>query len=167
MKPNLIILIALFLFSVAGLKAQTTGPAFTPSHLKAAEQYLVATGFNKLFGDNALYMINSTSAKMPEKHRASYVKGMQAFMAKYYTWDVLKDNFSKIYAAEFTEDELKQLTVFYNSPIGKKVSSKTPLLMQKGMAMGQQVVADHRPELEQMMKDAFQADIAAATPKGN
>ncbi|WPU94985.1 DUF2059 domain-containing protein [Mucilaginibacter sabulilitoris] len=167
MKLNRIILIALFLFSVAGLKAQTTAPTFTPSHLKAAEQYLVATGINAQFGDITLNMINSSSAQMPEEHRASYVKVMQAFMAKYYTWDVLKDNFAKIYAAEFTEDELKQLTVFYNSPIGKKVSLKTPLLMQKGMAMGQQVVTDHRPELEQMMKDAFQADTATATPKSN
>lgn len=165
LKQNLINLIALFFFSVTGLKAQTTTQTFTASHLKAAEQYLIATGFNTLFGDNALHMINSSSAQMPEQHRASYVKVMKVFMNKYYTWDVLKDNFAKIYAAEFTEDELKQLITFYNSPIGKKASSKTPLLMQKGMAMGQQVVADHRPELVQMMKDAYQADSTATTPK--
>ena len=163
MKLNLITLIALFFVSVTGLKAQPTTQTFTASHLKAAEQYLMAKGINTQFGDITLNMINSSSAQMPEEHKASYVKVMQAFMAKYYTWDVLKDNFGKIYAAEFTEDELKQLTAFYGSPIGKKVSLKTPLLLQKGMAMGQQVVADHRPELEQMMKDAFEKDTPPAT----
>ena len=167
MKLNLITLIALLLFAVTGLKAQTTAPTFTPSHLKAAEQYLVATGISTQFAGMTLNMINSSSTQMPEEHRASFVKVMQAFMTKYYTWDALKDNFAKLYAAEFTENELKQLAAFYDSPIGKKVSQKTPLLLQKGMAMGQQVVTDHRPELEQMMKDAFQADTAAAAPKSN
>jgi hypothetical protein len=80
---------------------------------------------------------------------------MKRFMAKYYSWDVLKTEFAKIYAAEYTEDELNQLTAFYNSPLGKKLGAKTPLLMQKGMALGQKTIADHRPELEQMMQDAF------------
>ena len=166
MKLNLITLTALFLLLFTGLKAQTTSTEFTASHLKVAEQYLIATGINKQFGGIITNMINSSSAQIAESHRASYVKVMEAFMGKYYSWDVLKNDFLKVYAAEFTEDELKQLTTFYNSPIGKKVSEKTPLLLQKGMGIGQQVMASHRPELEQMMKEAFEADTASA-PKTN
>jgi hypothetical protein len=158
LKLNLTLLIGLFFLTVSGLKAQTATPTFTASHLKAAEQYLAATGISAQFGEVISKMVNSSSAQIPEAHRASYLKVMQAFMGKYYTWDVLKDSFTKIYAAEFTEDELKQLTTFYNTPLGKKVSSKTPVLMQKGMEIGQQTITTHRPELEQMMKDAFQND---------
>jgi hypothetical protein len=80
--------------------------------------------------------------------------------------DALKSPVTKLDAAHFTESELKQLTAFYNTPLGKKISEKLPGLMQKGMLLGQQAVEDHRPELEQMMKDAFQAD-AAPTQKNN
>ncbi|MEN0056085.1 MAG: DUF2059 domain-containing protein [Mucilaginibacter sp.] len=166
LKPNLILFTVLLLFLFTGLKAQTTSPAFTTSHLQAAEKYLIATGINTQFAGIINNMINSSSAQIAENHRASYVKVMQAFMGKYYAWDVLKNEYTKIYAGEFTEDELKQLTAFYSSPIGKKASAKTPLLLQKGMTIGQQVMANHRPELEQMMKEAFAAD-SASTPKNN
>lgn len=158
MKPNLIILIGIFFLSVTGLKAQTATPTFTPSHLKAAEQYLIATGINTQFGDVINKMLKSSSVQIPDAQRPAFIKVMETFMAKYYTWDVLKDDFAKVYAAEFTEDELKQLTNFYNTPLGKKISTKTPVLVQKGIDIGQQVLTVHRPELEQMMKDAFQSD---------
>jgi hypothetical protein len=162
MKPNLIILIGIFFLSITGLKAQTGTPTFTESHLKAAEQYLAATGMSAQFGDVINKMLKSSSAQIPDAQRAAYLKVMETFMAKYYTWDVLKESFIKIYAAEFTEEEFKQLTAFYNTPLGKKVSSKTPVLVQKGMDIGQQVLTAHRPELEQMMKDAFQNAVAPA-----
>jgi len=165
-KLNLIILTAAIFLFATHLKAQTATPDFKPSHLKAAEQYLIATGVSAQFGDILNKMVDASSAQIPQVNRASYVKVMNAFMAKYFTWDALKDRLEKTYAAEFTEDELKQLTAFYSTPLGKKVSVKAPVLIQKGMLLGQQAVADHRPELEQMMKDAFQADAAPA-PKNN
>lgn len=161
-KLNLIILTAIIFLFAGNLKAQTNTPDFKPSHLKAAEQYLIATGVNTQFGDVLNKMVGASSSQIPEANRASYLKVMSAFMAKYFTWDVLKDRLDKIYAAEFTEDELKQLAAFYNTPLGKKASTKTPVLLQKGMLLGQQAVEDHRPELEQMMKEAFQADAAPA-----
>ncbi|WP_183568049.1 DUF2059 domain-containing protein [Mucilaginibacter sp. SP1R1] len=162
MKLNLITLITLLLLSIGGLKAQTAVPEPSASHLKAAEQLLIATGVNNLFGGMMDKMIVTSSNQMPEEHRASYIKVMNTFIAKYFTWDTLKDRIAKLYATEFTEDELIRLSAFYNTPLGKKVSSKLPALTEKGMLIGQQAVADHRPELEQMMKDAFQNDAPPA-----
>jgi hypothetical protein len=55
------------------------------------------------------------AAQIPEANRASFMKVMETFMGKYFTWDAIKDKLGqKMYAAEFTEDELKQLTAFYN-----------------------------------------------------
>ena len=164
MKLNLITLSAIIFLFATHLKAQTTD--FKPSHLKAAEQYLIAKGISTEFGNVVSKMADASSAQIPEEKRASYLKVMNTFMAKYFTWDALKDRLEKMYASEFTEDELKQLTAFYDTPLGKKASVKTPILIQKGMLLGQQAVEDHRPELEQMLKDAFQAD-AAPTQKNN
>lgn len=157
---NLITFITLFFLSVTGIKAQTAAPAITATHLKAAQDFLIATNVNNQFGSVMDNMIKSSSTQISEEHRASYLKVMNTFITKYFTWDALKDKIAALYAAEFTEDELIKLSAFYNTPLGKKVSSKLTILTQKGMLIGQQAVADHRPELEQMMKDEFQKDIA-------
>ena len=159
---NLITFITLFFLSVTGIKAQTTAPAITATHLKAAQDFLIATNVNNQFGSVMDNMIKSSSAQISEEHRASYLKVMNTFITKYFTWDALKDKIAALYAAEFTEDELIKLSAFYSTPLGKKVSSKLTILTQKGMLIGQQAVADHRPELEQMMKDEFQKDTAPA-----
>ena len=159
-KFSLITLIAIVLLNVNQAKAQNTN--FSVSHLKAAETYLVATGINTQLGDVVENMINASSAQIPADKRSAFVGVMKTFFAKYYNWETLKDKMSHLYAAEFTEDELSQMTAFYNTPVGKKASSKMALLAQKGIAVGQEVATAHRPELEQMMKDAFEKPQPAA-----
>jgi hypothetical protein len=39
-----------------------------------------------------------------------------------------------LYAARFTEPELKQILAFYQSPIGKKVIDQEPLVLEEAMA---------------------------------
>lgn len=155
LKLKLIALTGIILFSFSNLKAQTTNQTITPSHLKAAEQLLISIGIDKQFGGMMDNIIGTTSNQIPPEQRAKFVGVMKTFMNKYLTWDLLKDKMAAIYAEEFTEDELSQITVFYSSPIGQKVSSKLPALMQKGMLIGQDAVAEHKDELTQMMQDAF------------
>lgn len=42
-----------------------------------------------------------------------------------------------IYEAHFTDDEIKQLIAFYESPVGKKLSAETPAVSQESMMAGQ------------------------------
>jgi hypothetical protein len=42
-----------------------------------------------------------------------------------------------IYDANFSADEIKQLVVFYQSPVGRKIVIQLPQLMQQSVAMGQ------------------------------
>ena len=80
---------------------------------------------------------------------------MNQFMGKYFSWNLLKHEMSVMYAREFTEPEMKQLIAFYKTPLGIKLNQKQPMLMQKGMAMGQQRVTEHQAELQKMMADAM------------
>jgi len=43
-----------------------------------------------------------------------------------------------IYAKHFSHAEIKELTAFYNSPIGKKVSATLPAITQESMTAGRQ-----------------------------
>ena len=45
-------------------------------------------------------------------------------------------SFSVIYAQHFTEQELKAIIQFYDSPVGKKMIAKQPEMMQQGQALG-------------------------------
>jgi hypothetical protein len=135
--------------------AQNNATDFTPAHLQAAEKFLLATGINKQFENIADKVISTYGAQMPEDKRAAFAEVMKKFMGKYFTWDMLKDEMSKLYAQEFTEKELKQLADFYNTDTGKKYGEKLPVLTQKGMLIGQQLVVQHQSELQDMMKDAF------------
>lgn len=153
MKLTSITIAALLLFCI-GAKAQTA-QNISPSHLQAAEKYLIATGINTKFGAITDNIINAFSGQIPENNRQAFIDVMKKFMAKYYTWDTLKGKMDELYATEFTEDELNQLSVFVSTPLGKKFTEKSIELSQKGMLLGQQVVEAHQTELEQMMKDAM------------
>ena len=135
-------------------KAQTT-PAITPSRLKAAEDVLTASGAGSQMKENTLAMITQASANVPEDKKPKFIQIMNAFMTKYMNWDLMKDQMAAMYAQEFTEKELKDLAVFYRSPLGIKLNQKQPVLFQKGAALGQQAVQSHQAELQQMMQDAF------------
>jgi hypothetical protein len=146
------LIIALFICVAA--KAQTATD-ITPSRLKAAEDLLIASGAGTQMKENMSAMIKQASANIPEDKKPKFVEIMNTFMSKYMNWDLMKDQMAAMYAQEFTEKELKDLAVFYRSPLGIKLNQKQPVLFQKGAALGQQAVQSHQAELQQMMQDAF------------
>jgi hypothetical protein len=66
------------------------------------------------------------------------------------------DEVAKLYASHFTEPELKQILAFYQSPVGKKVLSQQPIVVNASMKFAQdwanklsdEVVAKMRAELK-------------------
>jgi uncharacterized protein len=70
------------------------------------------------------------------------------------------EQMAKIYANDFTEQELKDLTAFYKSPLGQKVLSTEPKSIQASMAFmnqwaqsfGESVVAEFRNEMKKRGK---------------
>ncbi|GAB3389118.1 DUF2059 domain-containing protein [Massilia agri] len=58
-----------------------------------------------------------------------------------------------LYANNYTVAEIKQLTAFYQSPVGRKMMTLTPKLAAEGMAIGQRVM---NPRLGKLMQDSMQ-----------
>jgi len=155
LKLKLIALTGVILFSFSSLKAQTTDQTLSPSRLAAAQQMLIALGIDKQFGTIVTNQIDAASNQVPDDKKVGFKKVMNTFMDKYFTWDSLKDKMAAIYANEFTEEELKQITIFYNSPVGQKVGQKLPSLTQRAMMVGQEAVTAHKDELQKMMEAEF------------
>ena len=124
-------LIVVFLLCWSVVKAQKPGDNITPSRLKAAEDVLTASGAGEQMKENIATMIKQASDNVPDEKKARFNEIMSTFMNKYMNWDLLKDQMAALYAQEFTEKELKDLTSFYLSPLGKKLNQKQPLLFQK------------------------------------
>jgi hypothetical protein len=67
--------------------------------------------------------------------------------------DELSDAVVKVYARNFTADDLRALIVFYKTPVGQKFLQKTPLLAQQTMAVGQQFGRSVASEIRTRMID--------------
>ena len=62
------------------------------------------------------------------------------------------DLMAKVYASNFTEQELKDLSAFYKSPLGKKVIEKEPAAMEQSIAFIQEWTGKFQDEVVQRFK---------------
>ena len=157
-KFGTVLLVAVLVFSFNNLFGQvskTTKVNITPAHFKAAEDVLLASGADKQFETSLKAVVEQYSEQVPLEKRSKFKQVVNDFLAKYATWDNVKDNMTSIYAEAFTETELKQLAAFYRTPLGKKVIEEQPLLLQKSVQMGQTLIASHQIELQQLLQDVF------------
>ena len=77
------------------------------------------------------------------------------FFNKYMSFEALKKEYADIYLDSFSVAELKEITAFYKSPIGRKMASKTAEFMMRGAALGQKAVQDHQLELQTALSKAI------------
>lgn len=74
-----------------------------------------------------------------------------------------------LYAETFSEQELKDLTAFYQSPLGKKALAKMPELMKRGSEIGVEIAKANQGELERRLEERrkqLEADSKSESGKG-
>jgi hypothetical protein len=76
---------------------------------------------------------------------------LREFLARYVTWDALKDEYAALYAGAFTEEELREMAAFYRTPAGQKLARATPQLSRQGAEIGERVMRAHAAELQEMI----------------
>jgi hypothetical protein len=149
------LLMAAFFMLVGGMaKAQTT-VAIPANRMQAAQNLFVASDLNTQMGAMYANIIEAGSAQIPADKKVKFKEVMTTFLNKYMSYTSLRDDMAKIYAEEFTEEELKDITKFYLTPAGKKMNQKLAVLQQKGMMVAQQKMQSHMGELQESMKAAF------------
>lgn len=82
-----------------------------------------------------------------------YEPVLREFMSRYLTWSAMSASMTALYAREFTEKELKDITSFCVTPAGRKTITRMPALLQEGIQIVQQQLQPHLPELEQMISE--------------
>jgi len=73
---------------------------------------------------------------------------LMEWVNSFFGWEVMKELFVDIYVEVFSENELKELIAFYQSPLGQKMIAKMPELMQKSMEKTQLILQAKMPEFQ-------------------
>lgn len=94
---------------------------------KDAVEFIKLTGSASAF-QNAIEQIG---LMVPEDNKEAYLIEAEDTLAGLY------EDIAELYMREFTHDEIKELSKFYNTDLGKKLATKQLTLSQQGMMLGQ------------------------------
>ena len=76
-------------------------------------------------------------------------------------WDKMEPMVIQLYVTHYTEEELNEMTGFYESPVGQKLLDKMPEVMGASMEMAQEMMKGFYARLPEL-QEALEADIEAA-----
>ena len=83
---------------------------------------------------------------------APYQDVLVKWSANVMTWERFEPKLVEIYIEAFSETELRELIVFYQTPTGRKAIQLLPELTRKGALLGSEVASQYAPELQQMIE---------------
>ena len=76
-------------------------------------------------------------------------------------WESLKADYIELYAAAFSEEELGHMVDFYDSPAGRRLIEKMPILIRKSSEMVQGRVQKVLPKIRQLMREVVAENHAS------
>ena len=121
------------------------------SHRKAAENLLIVMEVDKSLPKIAEQVVETQLQQNPQLAPQRDV--FQRFLNKYLNWESVKEDTIAVYTQEFTEPELKKLTEFYKTPLGKKANEKMPQLVFISGQIGLKKAQANQAELRQMIEE--------------
>lgn len=77
-----------------------------------------------------------------------------------FTWEKLGPRYSALYQEILTDAEVDGALAYYRSPEGASMRAKTPLLMERSMRMGQELMMESMPTLQADLEKSM-AEAAA------
>ena len=163
------LLIALFVIGVVGpAAAQAPAPAAaspSPASLLLAKQIVEIKGVQNIFVPLVRGVVDKTSDMFMQTNFmwSKDLNEVAAIEEKKFAPRVneLVDATARIYASHFTEQELKELLAFYQSPLGRKALVEEPKVIQESMAsagtwgdsLSEEVIGDMRDEMKKRGHD--------------
>jgi hypothetical protein len=121
------------------------------SHRKAAENLLIVMEVDRSLPQIANQVVENQLQQNPQL--APQREILQKFLIKYVNWESVKEDTITAYTQEFSEPELKKLTEFYKTHVGKKANEKMPQLAFIAGQVGLKKAQANQAELRQMLED--------------
>jgi hypothetical protein len=137
----------------------------SPAAIATAKEIVKIRGGDALFGSFIPGDIEQAKAKF-EKQNPALGKDLNIVAGKLRTElgpriHEVNDEVAKAYASHFTESELKEMLAFYNSPVGRKMTTEEPKALAQGMNFAQEwaqkfsdvVLSKYRSEMKKLGHD--------------
>jgi hypothetical protein len=141
-KPILLALLACVLAASPVLAQQQE---ISPARMTAARELMAASKVRETFDATLTRMLSAQLEANPEMQQ--YEQVMRDFFGKYMKWDDMEPEFARVYAETYTEQEMRDLAVFYRTPLGQRLVATTPELSVRGAGISERRVQRHMPEL--------------------
>ena len=146
-----------FVMAFAGL------PAGAQELTKKAkiERILTATKadsmVNQMFEQMKAILGNQIAPGASEEQRAKakeLTTRVMDVMKERINWDKMRPDYVKLYDETYTESEINGILAFYESPAGRSMIEKMPVLMSKSMVLAQRWMQDLMPEVQKIAEEA-------------
>ncbi|QKE62668.1 DUF2059 domain-containing protein [Aquipseudomonas campi] len=147
----------------SALLLAVSGPVFADaaSHAAQAERFLELTRADKLAVPvyaqvQQMFAQRFAQAQAPADKQAlleSYQVKADAALNRAIGWDKLEPDMIKLYTSTFSESELQELMAFYQSPIGRKVLEKMPVLAAQSVQISQSRLQAAVPEVNRLLEE--------------
>jgi hypothetical protein len=124
--------------AAAPTQAQTPPPPPTPGAIAAAKELLTMKHANQMYANAVPGVVERTKTELMQTN-INYQKDLNevaVIVAQKLAGrqNEIGDGMAKVYASQFTEQELKDLVTFYKSPLGQKLLTAEPVAIQSSMA---------------------------------
>jgi len=140
----------LFLLT-APLMAQTV--TIAPSHQQAARDLYRKVGGADTAEAASDAMLSAMTSSNPAMAEYDYV--LRKWLKMVFSDATFESEIANVYAAFFTEQEIRELIAFYNTPLGQKSLKKLPEIMKQGAMIGAKHAEAHTGELKSMLMEAM------------
>lgn len=144
------------------------GASISKEYRATIKRFLEVTGsasmgeqISAMMADQMLASISAAGIPVTESVRtAVHEEAVAAFQARFSDMEYLVDVHAPIYREHLSQEELKELIAFYETPLGKKTTRVMPRIAQEtGMAL-QQASFARVPAFQQRVQERLDAEGA-------
>jgi hypothetical protein len=148
---RLLLSLALVLACAAPALAQDPSPV----RLRAAGELVDAMNMQKMMDETAVATMKAQIAQQPVL--AQFEDILRETLQKAMKWEEVRGDFIRIYAETYTEDELRQLKTFYQTPLGQRVLATMPEVAAKSTEVSNRRMQQFLPEMQQQIMERMMA----------
>lgn len=145
MKYSILILLLIGFAGVA--EAQET----SESERQAAAELLEAMNTQQTFEASMDAMVEMQVQQNPQMAQLEDV--FREFFKEHMAWEQIQPDYVALYTDLYTEEELQEMTAFYQTDIGQKMVEVMPEMAVRSQQIAQQHLQEHAGELQQKIME--------------
>lgn len=119
-------------------------------HRKAALEMMQVKGVPEMLKRSFDAQLENEIRALPELEK--YRPQLAEFYSKAFSFKELEPDLCALYMKHYTQEEMKQITAFYKTPVGKKMRKVNILLTAEVGRLFQKQAEKKMPELQKLLK---------------